>query len=183
MADRRPPLPDTATLDALESAEVHLGHIDAFRVLVLRVGQDRASPNDFRRQNTLGGRWNPSGIPALYTSLERETAGAEGAHLLATNGPTGRFQIGQLTLQLERVVDLGDEQRLGNVGLTRDDIEDNNHAACQMIGSACASLGMSGLLVPSARRWPATNLVIYPDNLSATDQIEPAGNPQDWDRA
>lgn len=178
----RPSLPDPATLDAIEDAEVSLGTVRAFRVLVLRAGQAHADAGDFFRENTLGARWNPPGTPALYTSRERETAGAEGAHLLAVNGPTGRFQLGELVLRLERVVDLNDDQRLNDVGLARPDVEDDDHTRCRLVGSACAWLGMSGLLVPSARRWPATNLVVFTRNLSATEGIEPAGEPADWDQ-
>lgn len=179
----RPELPDTATLDALEDAQIDLGRVMAYRVLVLRPRQDRATPTDFMKENTLGARWNPPGVAAIYSSLERETAGAEGAHLMSLNNPTGRFQLGELTLQLERVVDLRTEERLASAQVTRENIESSDHTACRLIGSACAWLGMSGLLVPSARRWPTPNLVIYPHNLAGNEHIEPAGDPQDWEEA
>ena len=111
----RPELPDTATLDAIEDAQIDLGTVTAYRVLVLGPGQDRATATDFVRENTLGARWIPSGVAAIYSSLERETAGAEGAHLMAVNNPTGRFQLGELSLHLERVVDLRSEERLAHL--------------------------------------------------------------------
>jgi len=179
----RPELPDPATLDAIEDAQIDLGSVTAYRVLVLRPGQDRATATDFVRENTLGARWNPPGVAAIYSSLERETAGAEGAHLMALNIPTGRFHLGELALHLERVVDLRTEERLASVRVTREDIESNDHTSCELIGSACAWLGMSGLLVPSARRWPELNLVIYPGNLQEPEFIEAAGAPEDWTTA
>lgn len=179
----RPNLPDPATLDALEDAQIDLGNVTVYRVLVLRPGQDRATATDFVRENTLGARWNPPSVAAIYSSLERETAGAEGAHLMAVNNPTGRFQLGELSIRLERVVDLRTEERLASVRVTREDIGSSDHATCQLIGSACSWLGMSGLLVPSARRWPEANLVIYPSNLDGPEFIEPAGAPEDWTTA
>lgn len=176
----RPELPDTATLDALEDAQIDLGRVTAYRVRVLRPGQDRATATDFVKENTLGARWTPPGVAAIYSSMERETAGAEGAHLMSLNNPTGRFQLGELTLHLERVVDLRTDERLASVRVKREDVESSDHAACQLIGSACAWLGMCGLLVPSARRWPEANLVIYPGNLEGPEHIEPAGAPEDW---
>jgi RES domain-containing protein len=179
----RPELPEPATLDGLEDAQIDLGEVTAYRVLALRPGQDRATATDFVKENTLGARWNPPGVAAIYSSLERETAGAEGAHLMSVNNPTGRFQLGELSLHLVRVVDLRTEERLASVRVTREDVESSDHTACRLIGSACAWLGMSGLLVPSARRWPETNLVIYPGNLEGPEFIEPAGTPEDWTTA
>jgi RES domain-containing protein len=179
----RPELPDTAALDALEDAQIGLGRVTAYRVLVLRPGQDRATATDFLKENTLGARWNPPSVAAIYSSVERETAGAEGAHLMSLNIPTGRFQIGELAVHLERVVDLRTEERLASVRVARDDIESNDHTVCRLIGSACAWLGMSGLLVPSARRWPETNLVIYPGNLEGPEFVEPAGASEEWTTA
>lgn len=94
--------------------------------------------------------------------------------------PTSRLQIGALELHLERVVDLSNPDALPSVGLSRDDVETDDHSACRLIGSACAWLGMPGVLVPSGRRWPASNLVVFPNNFSAADYVEPSGEPADW---
>jgi hypothetical protein len=54
------------------------------------------------------------------------------------------------------------------------------HPAVQDLG---AWLAVSRLLVPSRRRWPEANLVIYPSNLEGPEFIEPVGAPEDWTTA
>jgi RES domain-containing protein len=174
-----PPLPSTGVLDALEAAARPVGDRQVWRALVLRRHQDRASLAEHLTENARGARWNPPSTRAIYTSLEKETAAAEAAHLSDVQPRPIRIQIGALHVRLERVVDLSDPNRLATVALTPDEIGAIDHTPCRVIGHGCSWLGMSGLLVPSARRWPATNLVIYPGNLAANELIDVAGAAED----
>jgi RES domain-containing protein len=122
---------------------------------------------DYRpdRENTLGARWNPPGIPAIYTSLSRETVLAEVEHQLSMEPlrPTVRRTLYSIEVALSSVLDLSSWAVLQTVGLSRENLADIDHAPCQRIGGAVEHLEHDGLLVPSARLMGGTNLVIYPN--------------------
>lgn len=94
------------------------------------------------------------------------------------------LEIVSLKVQLDRVVDLSDVGRLSDTGIDETELrkqrqiesiaELDEPTAAQRIGGACWHLGFAGLLVPSVQRWPATNLVIFPDRLGPRDYSEPA---------
>lgn len=48
------------------------------------------------------------------------------------------------------VLDLTEEGALDHVGLTLDDVSDDDWSACQAIGEAVQFLGMAGIVAPSA---------------------------------
>lgn len=113
------------------------------------------------RINTGGARWNPPGVGAIYAALERQTAIAEGDHLIAVQ-PRRIFRrrvLYELAVDVDEVVDLTDPAALAAVGLTMDDILSDDHGACRKVGGAMAWLGRGGILVPSARR-SGDNMVI-----------------------
>lgn len=115
------------------------------------------------RINTSGARWNPRGVAAIYTSLERETALAEAAHALAVQPfrPKVRRTVYRVRVRLNQVVALAQAGILKTVDLSREQIESDDLEACQHIGGAVRWLGSDGMLVPSAR-CAGTNLVIFP---------------------
>lgn len=119
--------------------------------------------NDYppERSNTSGARWNPPGVEAIYTALDRDTAVAEGQHAIDVQ-PRRIFRrrvLYELEIDVMGVVDLTTTEALTSVGLTLANIADDSHAACQQVGGAIAWLHRGGILVPSARN-DGTNLVI-----------------------
>lgn len=124
------------------------------------------------RQNTGGARWNPRGVSAIYTSLNRDTALAEAAYRISLEPfrPKVKRTVYRINVRLHRVVDLTARGLLAEVGVTQEELAADLSPACQKVGGAVAWLGNDGLLVPSARA-EGTNLVIYPgdDEDSADD--------------
>jgi RES domain-containing protein len=122
---------------------------------------------DYRpdRENTLGARWNPAGIPAIYTSLSREGVLAEVEYQLSMEPlrPSVRRTLYKVEVALSSVLDLSSWTTLERFGLSSEGFTGTDHAPCQKIGGAVEDLEHDGLLVPSARLTGGTNLVIYPN--------------------
>jgi len=150
-------------LSAVEAAPNNPLHTSAWRHMFGSSAPDR--------ENNRGARWNPAGVSAIYLSTERDGAIAEGDHAIAVQPlrPIARRTLYLVELTLVRVVDLSERSALATVGLTPDDIADDDLTACQEVGAAVEWLGNDGLLVPSARS-DATNLVVFP-NKRAADAI------------
>jgi RES domain-containing protein len=117
-------------------------------------------------ENTLGARWNPSGVAAIYVSLERPTVIAEGDHAIAVQPfrPGVARWVYPIAVELREVIDLSAPDALEQAGVGAVELGDDNQAPCQAVGEAVAWLGYEGLLVPSARA-TGTNLVIFTANL------------------
>jgi RES domain-containing protein len=115
------------------------------------------------RQNTLGARWNPPAVPAIYCSLDRAIALAEGEHAIAVQPlrPTVKRTMYKLHVHLERMLDLSSRSVLLELGIDDQALTSVDHVPCQRIGGAVEWLEHDGLLVPSARGSGA-NLVIFP---------------------
>jgi len=122
---------------------------------------------DPARANTRGARWNPPGIAAIYTSLDRDTAIAEADFVIASQPyrPHVTRQLYQIRLALSAVVDLSERAVLGDFGVTPALLASPDHSPCQNVGGACHWLGADGILVPSARLQAGTNLVVYVDRM------------------
>lgn len=149
---------DPALLDYLESLQRARFDGTVFRYTA------GARPPD--RENTLGARWNPPGVPAIYVTLQRETAYAELRHHLGMLSPPPskrNFTLFTIRIGVDMVGDLRSPERIRAVGLTSEILGQPDFAPCQAVGSAARWLKMGGLLVPSARRKDAHNLVIFPD--------------------
>jgi RES domain-containing protein len=142
------------------------------------------------RPNAYGGRWNPRGVDALYTSLSESGAVAEIDYLISRQSiPITRPRITwPIDVVVMRAVDLTTEAKLADVGLEIDalrdddaagDVEAENLAACQEVGGAVAWLGYSGLLVPSLRS-SATNVIIYPANHNEPDDYAEPRDRKDY---
>lgn len=119
--------------------------------------------NDYTpdRVNTLGARWNPAGVGAIYTALDRSTALAEGQHAIDVQPRRtyARRVLYQVEVSVPKLVNLTAPGALRAVGLTMDDVSADDHTACQRVGGAVAWLERGGLIVPSARA-AGENLVI-----------------------
>lgn len=142
-------------LDALQSAPAGPLETAAWRHMFGTRAPDQ--------ENTRGARWNLPGVAAIYLSLARHGAIAEGDHAIAVQPlrPRGRRVIYLVELTLANVLDLSDAAVLQRVGLTEEDLAGDDHTACQEVGAATDWLEHDGLLAPSARS-DALNLVIYP---------------------
>lgn len=147
-------------LDALESAPAGPLATTAWRHML----GDRVP----EQENIGGARWNPPGVAAIYLSLERQGAIAEGDYALAVQpiNPRVRRFLYAVELTLENVVDLSDPAAFARTGLTGKDVASDDHAACQEVGAAIDWAEHDGLLVRSARS-DCLNLVIYPAHRSA----------------
>jgi len=116
-------------------------------------------------ENTRGARWNPSDVAAIYTSLERRTAVAEGNYLLDSQSPRPRVRrvVHKIRVSLRRVLDLRSVGLLNELGVDDEALRSDDHWACQRVGEAAKHLGYDGIIVPSARA-DGSNLILYPTN-------------------
>ena len=150
---------DPALLDRLEALELREWTGRAFRYTAARRPPER--------ENTLGARWNPREVPAIYVALEHETVLAEFAHHLDALSPRpsqASFTLYELDLRVEKVADLRDAGVLDHLGVGWQQLANDDFAACQRVGAAAAWLRIGGLLVPSARRTTGSNLIVFPRN-------------------
>jgi RES domain-containing protein len=125
------------------------------------------------KANELGARWNPPGVPAIYTSLDRATALAEGDHAVAVQPlrPTVARVVYTLRIRLEKVLDLSSGPILLDLGIGVRELSEVDHVPCQRIGGAAEWLEHDGLLVPSARN-QGINLVIFPRRQGPSSEFE-----------
>lgn len=95
---------------------------------------------------------------------------AEMQRLLDTQ-PSVRFPrtIHAISVDGLAVIDLRTADALGSVGLTQDDVVDDDHARCQVVGEAAAYLRVGGVLARSATG-AGDILAVYLDNI-APDQL------------
>ena len=126
------------------------------------------------RENTRGARWNPPETSAIYCSLTRETAIAEGDHNIALQPvrPTATRQLYRINVRLARVIDLSSWKRLKTFGITKKTFAETEFELTQAVGGAVERLRCDGMLVPSARH-SGTNLVIFPRQSIIPDYFDP----------
>ncbi len=123
--------------------------------------------------NLRGARWNPPNVLTLYASLDRDTAIAEGDHLIAVQGLpiTIERNLYYIGLELENILDLRDDALLNSLGLSPAERVADDHTACQLVGGAAEWLGHDGILVPSARH-ANSNLAIYVAKMNPGARLE-----------
>ncbi|MCA0180379.1 MAG: RES family NAD+ phosphorylase [Actinobacteria bacterium] len=144
---------DPAFLDAVEALPVRSWQGHVWRHMFNEYAPERI--------NTGGARWNPPGVGAIYTALDRETAIAEGQHAIDVQ-PRRIFRrrvLYELAVDVDDLVDLTAPEALSAAGLTMADVDADDHSACRKVGGAIAWIGRGGILVPSARHAGA-NMVI-----------------------
>ncbi len=100
-------------------------------------------------------------MEALYTSLDRSTAVAEGDYLIEIQPLPLRAKrtVHRLNIELKSVLDLSDRAVLASLGVDEQALAGDDHGRCQAVGGAAAFLHCDGIIVPSARD-PGHNLVI-----------------------
>jgi RES domain-containing protein len=145
--------PDPDLLDRLSRLEAHAWSGTVWRHTL--------ADNPPDKTNTRGARWNPPGVEALYASLDRSTAVAEGDHLIETQSLPlkAKRTVHRLDVQLKCVLDLSDPRLLVSLGVDEQALAGDDTARCQAVGGAAAFLHSDGIIVPSARH-PGHNLVI-----------------------
>lgn len=126
-----------------------------------------------------GGRYNPPGaFGALY--LADSEALAQTEVLRAVGDPSALaavFVCGEIRVRLQRVLDLTDPQVLKALGIERTmlladtDDRQRDHAFTRQLGQLARAAGFEALKVPSVTSQGA-NLVVFPENLSAPDQLD-----------
>ena len=123
---------------------------------------------DPARPNTRGARWNPPGVAAVYTSLERATVLAEAEHMIAAQPvrPHAARHVYRMAIQLRAVADLTAPGVLTELDIDETTLADVDHGPCRRVGGAAHWLDCDGLLVPSARTAAGTNLVVFTDRLA-----------------
>lgn len=130
--------------------------------------------NQPAKENTVGARWNPPEVPAIYTSLQPAIAQAEGDYHIAMQPlrPKAERRIHRIQINLASVLDLQDWSLLEYLGIDRKEFTSTEPPRCKEVGGSVAHLGHDGLLVPSARS-DGGNLVIFPDNKTGTYEFWP----------
>ena len=127
-----------------------------------------------------GARWNAKGsFRALYFSLNPETALAEVlAYRRSQNVPdaeTTPMTLVACHADVQRVLDLTDRRVRRLLGVTVTQVtgepwravqHGGQEALTQAIGRLAREAGFQGLVVPSAARAKAVNLVLFPDRLA-----------------
>lgn len=126
------------------------------------------------KENTSGARWNLPQVPAIYTSLARETVLAEANHHISMQPirPRAKRTLYTISIKLANILDISAAQYEQVFGLDAKKIlAAPDMEMCQRIGSAAAHLGHDGLIVRSARA-TGLNLVIYPNNVNSDHRFE-----------
>ena len=101
----------------------------------------------------MGGRWNPPGIETVYLARPLATCRAE-FHRMAAGQGTGPESLLPRTVHTIavtelQVADLTAEGAMSAVGLSFEAL-DGPFEACQFVGDAASTLGLGGVLAPSA---------------------------------
>lgn len=156
---------DPELLDAIES-------LGAEALEDVTVWRHMFNDNPPELSNTRGARWNPAGLAAIYTSEQRETAIAEGQHVIDSQPlrPTARRFVYELRVSAGKALRITPAD-LPILGLDQADLESADFTACQRVGAHAAFLDYDALIVPSARANGA-NMVIFVNELAAEAVFE-----------
>ncbi len=158
-------LHDPKLLDAIE-------HLGATELDGLTVWRHMFNDNPPELTNTRGARWNPPGLAAIYTSLDKATAVAEGQHAIDSQPlrPRARRYVYALRVDAAKVLTITEDD-LEALGLSFDDLMSTDFGNCQRVAAHAAFLDYDALIVPSARA-DGSNAVILVNELAADARIE-----------
>jgi len=126
---------------------------------------------------SLGGRWNPpESFATLYLAIERETVVAEFNRMAerSRRAPQDFLprRLYRYEVRLDGLVDLRVPDAMALVGLTAEDLRDDDPTACQAVGEAAQYLGREGVIAPSATG-AGTILAVYFDRLEPESVLQP----------
>lgn len=116
-----------------------------------------------------GGRYNPpEEYGALYLSESAEACAAEMRRRPRT---PPEYVVGEIEVNVERVLDLTDPALLDRLGLEIDDLCTDDWELTRILGSLIRDSDFEGMVVPSAAG-PYKNLVLFLDRFSSKSSIE-----------
>lgn len=115
---------------------------------------------------TVGQRYNPPGVAAIYASFSRACALAEFTQYFKNNMPISAASMVSLDVRLSRVLDITNSEILNLLHSSREElcsmrIPGASHPALSL-GTAASAMRIDGIIAPSAV-FEDDNLVIYPD--------------------
>lgn len=121
------------------------------------------------RENTVGARWNPPEVPAIYTAESRDVALAEAEYQIGMQPirPKAKRTIYTIRARINGVVDISSRDIWTSLGIREEDLTDVEQRVCRLVGGAAHHVGCAALIVPSARA-RGRNLVIYPNRAAET---------------
>jgi RES domain-containing protein len=131
-----------------------------------------------------GGRFNPPGIAALYTSVRRAVALIEATQFFDDNDPIKPMLMMSVRLATDAVLDLTDGGILTALGTTRAELtrripdKSLGSAVPQVLGRLAEASGRIGALIVWSRLEAAgRNIVLFPDRLGMSYELyDPAGD-------
>ncbi len=124
-----------------------------------------------------GGRFNPPGLGALYTSLQRATALSEVTDLISDDDPLVPYLMLTAEYEIDRVLDLTDGAVLRRLETTASELVERiprftlGTAPTQLLGAAAVGARFQALVVPSRPRPEGTNLVVFTDLVRTGDVV------------
>lgn len=133
--------------------------------------------NDPLSENSRGARWNPPEVPAIYASLERDTAMAEAEYQISQQPIRPRIKriMYTVNVSLGSVLHLVSPESMATLGVPGENIARIDWTFCQPVGGAVEWLGHDGLMVSSARA-EGINLVIYPNQFRQESLLDVIGS-------
>lgn len=131
-----------------------------------------------------GGRYNPVGLPALYTSLRRRVALAEATQFFEDEDPIKPMLMLSVRVDSDKIADLTDAATLRSLGTNRAELsafiadKRPGNAAPQILGRMAYDTGrIEGLLAWSRASTREKNLILFPDRLGMRyDLHDPSGD-------
>lgn len=132
-----------------------------------------------------GGRWNPpDSFAVVYCGLDVSTVVDEFHRLARRQGIAARGflprELYRLSVDLHAVLDLRDDDARRAIGLSDRELRSDDLSACQAIGAAAHSVGIEGILAPSAANG-GTALAVFLDALRPDSSIELTGLEAVWE--
>lgn len=127
-----------------------------------------------------GGRWNPpESFACVYLALDPETVAGELHRLAARQSlrPEDLMprEVHRFDLRLQAALDLRSAEAREAVGLTVEVIRAEDPAPCQRVGEAAYSLGLEGIVAPSAAG-PGVVLAVFIDRLRPDSIVNATGS-------
>jgi len=166
---------DDRLLDALDNLERHAFDGSVWRV----VRQGRAAFDGSRGS----GRWNPSDLSVLYTSMTADGALSEIHFHISRSQPVFpsriRHDLCEISTKTEQTLILANMDELTALGVKQENYQQLLYHRTQEIAAAAAFLGFDGIIAPSARH-TCQNLVLFLDTYNLENAEVVSRQAVDW---